>query len=136
MPGDTQSVAEAPQCPVCRARFRQQRTCPRCGADLAVLMGLAGESFLARRDARAALRRGDLTNAHDLAQQAQQLCDTPPGRSLLAFAASLRHVLGALGTLEGKRGQEPFPVHPGGRLGEEILWNQSACGPATAGKGS
>jgi hypothetical protein len=99
MPPDAQPVAEAPQCPVCRARFRQERTCPRCGADLAVLMGLAGESFLARRAARAALRQGDLAKAHDLAQRAQQLCDTAPGRSLVAFAASLRHVLGALGTL-------------------------------------
>jgi hypothetical protein len=63
-------------------------------------MGLAGESFLARRAARAALRQGDLAKAHDLAEQAQHLFDTPPGRSLLAFAASLRHVLGALGTLQ------------------------------------
>jgi hypothetical protein len=62
-------------------------------------MRLSGQSFLARRGARAALREGNLAKAHDLAQQAQQLCDTPAGRSLLAFAASLRHVLGALGTL-------------------------------------
>lgn len=100
MSDDAQPVSEAPQCPVCRARFRQERTCPRCGADLGVLMRLSGQSFLARRAARVALREGDLAKAHDLAQQAQQLQDTPAGRSLLALAAAMRHVLGALGTLQ------------------------------------
>jgi len=91
---------QTPRCPVCRAGFRQQSTCPRCGANLAVLMRLAGRSYLARQAARAALRDGDLPRARELACRAQRLCETAAGRSLATFATCMDHVLASLGTLQ------------------------------------
>lgn len=70
------------ECPVCRARFRAQRYCPRCGADLGPLMSLAARAFVLRRQSRQALRRGDLPRADTLLREAQRLCDTPAGRRL------------------------------------------------------
>lgn len=90
--------AESPRCPVCRATFRRQRICPRCGADLTILMCLAGQSWQARQAARAALRSGDLEAARQHAAHAQQLCDSPAGRSLLSFATSLQHVMWRVGS--------------------------------------
>ena len=92
-------AAQAPQCPVCQARFRRQRTCTRCGADLTILMRLAGQSWLARQAARAALRAGNLDAAQRLAGHAQQLCYTPIGQSLLAFTTGAKRVVSILGTL-------------------------------------
>jgi len=63
-------------------------------------MRLVGQSWLARRAARAALRAGDLDAALRLAERAQQLHDTPAGRSLLAFVGCLRRVVGAMGALQ------------------------------------
>ena len=98
-PTDAQGPAEAPQCPVCQARFRRQRSCPRCGADLTALMRLGGQAWLARQAARAAIRAGDLDSAGRLAHRAQQLCHTPAGQSLLTFTAATQRVLAALGTI-------------------------------------
>ena len=92
-------ATHCPRCPVCQAQFRRQRTCARCGADLTILMRLVGQSWLARRAARAALRAGNLDAAHRFASRAQQLCDTPAGRSLLAFATCTKRAVSALGTL-------------------------------------
>lgn len=89
----------SPRCPVCQARFRGQRDCTRCGADLTALMRLAGLSWLARRAARAALRAGDLDAARRLAARAQRLCDTPAGQSLLAFVVGTQRAAAALGAL-------------------------------------
>jgi len=92
-------AAQSPRCPACQARFRRQRTCTRCGADLTILMRLAGQSWLARQAARAALRTGNLDAAQRLAGHAQQLCDTPTGQSLLAFTTCAKRVVSALGNL-------------------------------------
>jgi len=97
------SAAEPLKCPVCRAAFRQERRCPRCGADLTVLMRLVGRSFLARQAARAALRQGDLRRAGELARRAQQLQDTHAGRSLALLAAWTDHIVRSLGTLRRGR---------------------------------
>jgi hypothetical protein len=87
-------TAETPlKCPVCEARFRRERRCPRCGADLFPLMLLAAKSFLLRQAGREALRAGDARGAHELARQAQALCDTPRGRRLFTFTRWVRHVL-------------------------------------------
>ena len=70
------------QCPACRARFREQQLCSRCGADLGPLMLLAAKAFLLRQSSRAALRSGDFQNSHKLAKEAQKLCATQIGHSL------------------------------------------------------
>ncbi len=92
-------AAQRPRCPVCQARFRRDRTCTRCGADLTILMRLVGQSWSARRAAQTALRAGDLDAAGRLADRAQQFCDTPAGRSLLAFTRCAERVVGVLGAL-------------------------------------
>ncbi|MBI2931076.1 MAG: hypothetical protein HYY16_05450 [Planctomycetes bacterium] len=71
-------------CPVCRARFRQSRECPRCGADLGPLMTLAVAGHDLRRRAREALRAGDVERGRALAEAAQRLHSTPAGRRLCA----------------------------------------------------
>ena len=75
------------QCPVCRARFRRVRHCTRCGADLSPLMTLAAKAFMARRASREALRQGNFGRSHELALQAQGLCDTQAGRRLCTLTA-------------------------------------------------
>ena len=77
------------RCPVCRAGFRGQSACSRCGADLTPLMTLVARAFGARQLARRALDGGDLNGARALADKAQRLCDTPPGRKLARFVADL-----------------------------------------------
>jgi tetratricopeptide (TPR) repeat protein len=66
-------------------------------------------------------------------------CTEASPRPSTACARSPRPTIrGGRGRKEGrgKTGQEPFPVHPAGRSGNETLWNQYAWDPATAGKGS
>jgi len=87
------TAEESLKCPVCQAGFRRERRCPRCGADLSPLMVLAARSYLLRQASREALRGGDARRAHELALQAQAVCDTPRGRRLCAFTGWVRHVL-------------------------------------------
>ena len=70
------------QCPVCKAGFRRVVHCPRCGADLSILMSLAGRAYLARQAARRALGQGHLRRARQSASHAQSLHATPAGRRL------------------------------------------------------
>jgi hypothetical protein len=97
MAGPEQTVAsgggvhsgEAMCCPVCQAKFRNNRTCSRCGTDLSPLMALAARAYALRRSAAGALRAGDLAHARELADQAQTVCATPQGARLLAVASIL-----------------------------------------------
>jgi hypothetical protein len=80
---------EAPRCPVCQARFRDSRTCSRCGADLAPMMILIAKAHQLRQHAREALQRGKLELALWLATEAQAACSTPQGRDLRLLCAWL-----------------------------------------------
>jgi hypothetical protein len=83
-------MSEAPYaCPVCRAGFRGQRECSRCGADLHALMVLAAASWRLRGISRAALRQGNFRRAARLAEQAQETCADPRGQALLNIAQFL-----------------------------------------------
>ena len=84
------------RCPVCRAGFRGQSLCSRCGADLTPLMTLVARAFGARQLARRALAGGDLDGARALVDKAQNLCDTPAGRKLARFVADLARMDRAL----------------------------------------
>lgn len=64
--GERPREPQTGRCPVCNARFRGQRLCSRCGADLTVLMRLRAQAWALRQaaahhfaagDAPAALRR-------------------------------------------------------------------------------
>ena len=48
-----------PACPVCKARFRGEAECLRCGADLTPLMLLSAHAYWLRQAARRALETGD-----------------------------------------------------------------------------
>jgi len=77
------------QCPVCKAGFRRVVHCPRCGADLSILMTLAARAYQARQAARRALCRGHLRRARQSARHAQSLHATPAGRRLHQLTAIL-----------------------------------------------
>ena len=80
---------ETLHCPVCQARFRRSEECPRCGADLSALMGLAAEAFRLRRAARGALRAGDVGLAHSLSSRARSLHSTSRGERLHGAVSAL-----------------------------------------------
>jgi len=82
--------SEAPiQCPVCRARFRGQRQCSRCGADLSRLMLVLGRAYALRRQAKRALLKGRYGAACELAEKAQSLHHTVLGQKMLVVARTL-----------------------------------------------
>ena len=85
---------DALRCPVCRAQFRQSRTCSRCGTELTPLMLLAGRAHQLRQSAASALRAGDLPRAASLARQAQAVHATDRSRRLAAVTALLARRLG------------------------------------------
>jgi hypothetical protein len=79
-------------CPVCGARFRGAAVCPRCGADLTVLMRLQVRAYRLREAARRALLEGDAARARAAAAEAQRLHRTAAGRRLERLAAWLEAV--------------------------------------------
>ena len=80
------TVERSPCCPVCGARFRESAECTRCGADLRPVMALMLEAFALRRQARRALRNGQLHDARSLVSAAQERCASDAGRRLLLLA--------------------------------------------------
>ena len=75
-------------CPVCKAGFRGEAECPRCGADLTPLMLLSAHAYRLRQTARRALEAGDFETALTSAYRAENLHSTGPGR-LLQFISML-----------------------------------------------
>ena len=80
------------QCPVCRARFRQQRLCSRCGADLSRLMTTAARAFLLRQASQEAICSGDIEGALELAHQSRELAETPQAAKLCVLLSWLRRI--------------------------------------------
>ena len=80
------------RCPVCKAGFRNERECPRCGADLSALMSIAFEAYQLRRLARKALCTRQYDAALRLAEEAQGLMDTGRGRRMVLVARALSMV--------------------------------------------
>jgi predicted amidophosphoribosyltransferase len=76
-------------CPVCKARFRGQRMCPRCGADLSRLMLVAACAQRLRHRARQALCEGRYAEAQALADRAQTLQRTVHGYEIAQMARLL-----------------------------------------------
>jgi len=79
-------VEQPNRCPVCQARFRGERLCSRCGADLTQLMSLAAGAWRLRDAARRALAVGQFEQAANYARQAQSLQWTQAGESLLTLS--------------------------------------------------
>ena len=81
--------ADTLHCPVCRARFRENRQCPRCGADLKPLMTLVLKNNIACEDARTAILNGNYKAALTLASAAQTLYRTERSKRLFHLASWL-----------------------------------------------
>ena len=79
-------MSEPLRCPTCRAPWRGVSACPRCGTDLAPLMGVAARAWPRREAARAALEAGRGPDACELAGAACRLHATPRGRRLHVLA--------------------------------------------------
>lgn len=87
-------MAETKQfnCPVCRAPFRDQAECPRCGTDLSKLMLLIARSHQLRSRARTALLARRYAEAARFAGEAQRLHNTEVGRKMVVAASALSMV--------------------------------------------
>ena len=74
------------RCPTCRAPWREEPECPRCGSDLAPLMHIAAAAFHHRTAAGEALTTGRWSVALHHATEANRLHRTERGDSLLLLA--------------------------------------------------
>jgi len=81
------------RCPVCKASFRSQTTCSRCGADLSRLMRLVAGAYHLRTRARQALAQHRYQEAHELAQQAEVLHSTSLGRKLALTSGAMAMIV-------------------------------------------
>lgn len=61
------------RCPVCRARFKGEAICYRCGADLNVLLAIEAEAAAWERETVASLVAGDWIAARRATDQALTL---------------------------------------------------------------
>lgn len=77
------SMPRTGKCPVCQAGFRGAEICPRCGADLSVLMLLATQAYSLRRTAKRHLLAGEAQAALATVETAQDLHSTSHGAILL-----------------------------------------------------
>jgi hypothetical protein len=80
------------RCPVCKACFRGQVQCSRCGADLSRLMWIVAHARDLRQRARTALRQGRYQRARDLSGQALRLHTTITGRRLFDISRIMTSV--------------------------------------------
>jgi hypothetical protein len=65
------------RCPVCRARFRDEAVCSRCGADLSALLAIETEAAAWEREAVALLAAGQWIEARQAAERALALQYSP-----------------------------------------------------------
>jgi predicted amidophosphoribosyltransferase len=74
------------RCPTCRAPWREEPECARCGSDLTPLMQLAAMAWRHRNAAAAALSAGRWDEALDHAAEANRLHRTEASDELLLLA--------------------------------------------------
>ena len=74
------------RCPVCRARFKGEAVCYRCGADLNVLLAIEAEAAQWEREAVSLLASGDWIAARRAAGQALALQYSPLAAAARDFA--------------------------------------------------
>ena len=77
------------RCPTCRAPWREQLECSRCGSDLAPLMRLSAEAWRHRTAAAGSLAGERWSEALDHAREANRLHRTQSGDDLLLLARLL-----------------------------------------------
>ena len=74
------------RCPVCRARFRDEAICHRCGADLSPLLAIEAEAAMLEREAVALLAAGAWIEARRAAERALALRHSPLASATRDFA--------------------------------------------------
>jgi hypothetical protein len=74
------------RCPVCRARFRNDPVCSRCGADLSALLAIETEAAALERQAVVLLSAGQWIEARQAANRALALQDSPLALAVRDFA--------------------------------------------------
>lgn len=77
------------RCPTCRAPWREQPECSRCGSDLTPLMRLAAEAWRHRTAAAGFLAGERWSEALHHAREANRLQRTEAGTDLLLIARLL-----------------------------------------------
>ncbi len=65
------------RCPVCRARFKGEAVCYRCGADLSVLLTIEAEAAAREREMVVLLATGQWIDARRVADRALALRYSP-----------------------------------------------------------
>ncbi len=71
------------RCPVCRARFKDEPVCYRCGADLSVLLAIESEATALERRAVTLLGAGEWIEARRIAERARALYSSPLAAAVL-----------------------------------------------------
>ena len=74
------------RCPICRARFKGEAVCYRCGADLSSLLAIEAEAAAWERETVALLAAGDWIAARRAADQALALQHSPLAAAARDFA--------------------------------------------------
>lgn len=74
------------RCPACRARFKEETICYRCGADLSALLAIEAEAAAREREAVALLVAGQWIEARRAADRALALQYSPLAASVRDFA--------------------------------------------------
>ncbi|HPE72574.1 MAG TPA: hypothetical protein PK018_10485 [Candidatus Competibacter sp.] len=71
------------RCPVCRARFKDEPVCYRCGADLSVLLAIEAEVAALEQQAVVLLGTGAWIKAHRTAERILALQSSPLAAAVL-----------------------------------------------------
>lgn len=74
------------RCPVCRARFKEEPVCYRCGADLSALLAIEAEAAALEQRAIAWLEAGQPWAARRTAEQVLALQYSPLAAAVQGFA--------------------------------------------------
>ena len=74
------------RCPVCRARFRDEAVCYRCGADLSALLAIEAEATALEREAVNLLAAGRWIEARRAADRVLALQYSPLAAAARDFA--------------------------------------------------
>jgi len=77
------------KCPICRGIIVEDYQCQRCGADLAVLCHLRGQSIKLCEQALNWLQKNELKKANELANKAVFLCSDNFTMNLKGYMAFL-----------------------------------------------
>jgi hypothetical protein len=74
------------RCPICRARFKDEPICYRCGADLSSLLAIEAEAATLEEQAVALTDAGQWLDARQAAEQALALQYRPLAFAVREFA--------------------------------------------------